>query len=250
MSSYPVLGAYTQPVRTTSTEAQRWFDRGMMWVINFHREEASFCFAEAAAADPNCAMAYWGIALANGPDYNFSQMKGFYTVAAKPTGYPSLKVAADAIATAAQLTANSEAPPREKALIEALATRYEWPTTDETPARQQTYADAMVVVADQFLGDPDVHAVCAEALMCLAPWDLYEKAPGATTPNWYAEDKRLKPVGVQAKRVLDRGMSACPSHPWLCHLKVRPGPWTPPSLPSLSVCALLRARARPCSPSP
>lgn len=33
-------------------------------------EEAIRCFQLAAKADPDCAMAYWGIAYATGPNYN------------------------------------------------------------------------------------------------------------------------------------------------------------------------------------
>ena len=36
----------------------------------FNHEEAVRCFERAAAADPACAMAQWGIAYASGPNYN------------------------------------------------------------------------------------------------------------------------------------------------------------------------------------
>ena len=214
------LGAYTQPIRTSNATAQRWFDRGCVWLFAYHREEAAFCFGEAARADPACAMAHWGVAVANGPDYNFSAKAGFYAVAAQPEGYPSLNVATKAIATAKALVTSEGALPRERALVEALATRYEWPPTERTPELQEGYADAMERVAATFPEDADVQAVCAEALMCLAPWDLYEKEDGARTPNWYAADKRLRPIGVRVRRVLERGLRARPSHVWLCHLMI------------------------------
>jgi tetratricopeptide (TPR) repeat protein len=67
---YYDLGAHGRPVTTDSAEAQLWFDRGLVWTYAFHHEEAVNCFEKAAAADPNCAMAHWGIAYALGPNYN------------------------------------------------------------------------------------------------------------------------------------------------------------------------------------
>ncbi|HBY46435.1 MAG TPA: hypothetical protein DEG70_09340, partial [Chloroflexi bacterium] len=70
MTDYFDLGAHTRPVTTASSDAQRWFDRGLSWIYGFHHEEAIRCFERAAEADPSCAMAYWGIAYAAGPNYN------------------------------------------------------------------------------------------------------------------------------------------------------------------------------------
>jgi tetratricopeptide (TPR) repeat protein len=64
------LGAYQRPVTTRSPEAQTWFDRGLTWCYGFHHEEAIACFERALAADPDCAIAHWGIAYAIGPNYN------------------------------------------------------------------------------------------------------------------------------------------------------------------------------------
>lgn len=182
---YPVaLGAYHQRVRTASAAAQKWFDRGCVWTAGYHREEAHFCFTEAVRADPSCAMAHWGVALVNGPDYNFHARVGFYQFAAQAEGWPSLNVAHAAIVRAKELAVGG--PAREQALIDALACRYEWPLTDAAPALQDKYAEAMEAVAARFPADADVQAACAEALLCLSPWDLYDKDGGATTPVWCA----------------------------------------------------------------
>ena len=180
------LGAYHQPVSTSSAVAQRWFDRGWVWLAGFHREEAAFCFSSAIVADADCAMGHWGLALAHGPDYNFSAQAGYFAVAAQPEGYPSLNVAVKAIQAAlALLDGGKPCTARERALIEALATRYEYPPLDTTPQLQERYMAAMAQVADAYPRDADVQAVYAEACMCLAPWDLYTKNAGVATPNWY-----------------------------------------------------------------
>ena len=69
---YPYdLGPYSRKVTTTSADAQRWFDRGLNWCFGYHHFEAVDCFQKALEADPNCAMAHWGIGYAAGPNYNF-----------------------------------------------------------------------------------------------------------------------------------------------------------------------------------
>src|SRR6185436_5447639 len=69
---YPYdLGPYTCKVTTISADAQRWFDRGLNWCYGYHHEEAVACFEKALKADPNCAMAHWGVGFAAGPNYNF-----------------------------------------------------------------------------------------------------------------------------------------------------------------------------------
>ena len=247
--AYPIeLGTtYTQPIRTTGPCAracQLWFDRGCVWAAAYHREEAFFCFGEAAKADPGCAMAHWGCALCNGPDYNFSAKGGFYAVASQPAGYPSLKVATDAISKALELSAaDAEAPPRERALIKALAERYEWPVRDETPSLQEAYADAMASVAEAFPDDPDVHALHAEALMCLAPWAMYEKGPGADagSPVWRSTDKVLTAVGTRVAAALERGLACAPSHVWLCHLKIHLCEMGPPEAFDWAAAEAVRA---------
>ena len=47
-ASYPFdLGTFTRPAATTSPDAQRWFDRGLVWSYGFHHEEAIRCFEAA-----------------------------------------------------------------------------------------------------------------------------------------------------------------------------------------------------------
>ena len=64
------LGTWSRPITTASHEAQLWFDRGLNWTYAYNHEEAVACFRRALAADPDCAMAWWGVAYAGGPFYN------------------------------------------------------------------------------------------------------------------------------------------------------------------------------------
>ena len=70
MAGYYDLGAHRLPVTTRSPEGQLWFDRGLLWCYGFNHGEAVRCFRRALESDPDCAMAYWGIAHALGPNYN------------------------------------------------------------------------------------------------------------------------------------------------------------------------------------
>ena len=70
MSDYYDLGTHRRTISTTSPDAQVWFDRGLVWCYGFNHEEGERCFERAIAADPDCAMAHWGIAYAVGPNFN------------------------------------------------------------------------------------------------------------------------------------------------------------------------------------
>ena len=48
-----------------SPKAQKQFNHAVAWLHSFEYEEAEKAFAEVAAIDPQCGMAYWGIAMSN-----------------------------------------------------------------------------------------------------------------------------------------------------------------------------------------
>src|SRR5258708_9409712 len=64
------LGDHRHPVSTRNAEAQKFFDQGLILLYAFNHEEAARSFARAAELDPDLAMAYWGLALVRGPNYN------------------------------------------------------------------------------------------------------------------------------------------------------------------------------------
>jgi tetratricopeptide (TPR) repeat protein len=204
---YYDLGTYTRPVTTSAPEAQRWFDRGLIWAYGFNHEEAVSCFEQALVRDPDCAMAHWGVGYALGPNYNkpwaaFDEAD-LRTSTARATA---------AVSLAGQIAAG--VTPVERALIGALRWRYaqdELP--DEREAWNQRYAEAMVQVYDAFAGDLDVAALYADALMNLTPWQLWdlrtgEPAEGAQT--------------VRAQAVLDRALRSPGgrTHPGILHMYI------------------------------
>ena len=68
-------GNVTFPVSTKSSLAQRFVNQGIGQVHGFWYFEAERSFRQAAALDPDCAMAYWGMAFAN--KNNSKRAKGF-----------------------------------------------------------------------------------------------------------------------------------------------------------------------------
>ena len=66
------LGNHTFPVTTSSARAQLFINQGLMLTYGFNHAEASRSFREAARLDPQCAMAYWGMALVLGPNINMA----------------------------------------------------------------------------------------------------------------------------------------------------------------------------------
>lgn len=58
-------GAVKFPVSTKNAEAQKFFEQGVGQLHGFWYFESERSFRTAAALDPNCAMAYWGMAMSN-----------------------------------------------------------------------------------------------------------------------------------------------------------------------------------------
>jgi len=61
----PGMGAVEFPVTTKSELAQKFFTQGVGQLHGFWYFEAERSFRQASALDPECAMAYWGMAMAN-----------------------------------------------------------------------------------------------------------------------------------------------------------------------------------------
>src|ERR1700755_2994664 len=92
------LGSSHHVIRTSSPEAQRYFDQGMDYLYAFNHDEARRSFERAAQLDPKAAMPWWGVALAVGPNYNDIDI-----------GHARAKQAVEAIGRAKQLAAGGPA---------------------------------------------------------------------------------------------------------------------------------------------
>ena len=209
MSEYFDLGGYGRQVTTDSAEAQVWFDRGLVWAYAFNHEEAAACFERAAEADPGCAMAYWGLAYALGPNYN-KPWEAF-----GPGEAPAAISRALAALRAATGPARSAAPV-ERALLQAMAARYPAaaPASDDAwDLAAGGYAGAMREVYLSHPGDPDVAALFADALLNLTPWALWDIATGEPAQG---------AATLEAKTVLERALAGPEgrAHPGVLHMYI------------------------------
>ncbi|MFN3953380.1 MAG: tetratricopeptide repeat protein [Pararhodobacter sp.] len=202
------LGRYVRKVTTGSGEAQAWFDRGLVWLYGFNHEEAIACFEKAIAADPDCAMAHWGIAHAIGPNYN--KLWEFFA--------PDEKVAAleKAHASLSQArVAGDTATPVERAMVKALGDRFPTdPAIEDYGPWNDAFATAMREVHAAFPDDLDVAAIFVEALMNRTPWQLWDlpartPAKGASTAEAQALLERVFATRAEAW-----------DHPGLLHLYI------------------------------
>jgi tetratricopeptide (TPR) repeat protein len=189
------LGGLSRKVNTASPEAQRYFDQGLSFLYAFNHDEAIRSFRRAGELDPKCGMAFWGIAVANGPHINNP---------AVPEN--RAKAAWEALTQAKALAA--AASPVERALIEALASRYAWPQPEDRKPLEQAYADAMRAAWKAFPEDADVGALFAESLADLRPWDLW-------TP-----DGKPQPGTEELLATLESVLALDPKHPLANHLMI------------------------------
>jgi tetratricopeptide (TPR) repeat protein len=187
-------GPHTRRVSSVQ-EAQTWFDQGLNFLFAFNHDEAIRSFEKAAAVDPGCAMAPWGVALANGPHINNPMVDEAHA-----------KAAWKALGQARERS--SHASPVDKALIEALGKRYADPQPEDRSGLDKAFADAMRGVWKAYPKDADVGAIFAESLMDLRPWDLWtlDGKPQAETP--------------EILRTLESVMAMDPKHPLALHLYI------------------------------
>lgn len=147
------------PISTENAEAQEFFDQGLRLVYAFNHEEAARSFRRAAELDPKLAMAWWGVALAVGPNYNL------------PVDPEHEKLAVEACDKARALA--STAVPIEHAYIDAMCTRF---SADAKPDYHQldiNYSKAMAELTHHYPDDLDAATLYADSLMNLRPWQLW-----------------------------------------------------------------------------
>jgi tetratricopeptide (TPR) repeat protein len=153
------LGDISHPVTTTNPEAQKFFDQGLSYLYGFNHDEAVRSFKRAAALDPQLAMAYWGVALALGSNYNL-QAEG-----------PALLEAYSNLQKAKSLASSASEP--EQAYIAALSKRYSADIQSDQAKLGMDYKNAMGELSRRYPDDLDAATLYAESMMNLRPWKLW-----------------------------------------------------------------------------
>ncbi len=188
------LGDLHHPVTTKSKDAQRYFDQGLTLLFGFNHREAIRSFRSAAHEDPDCAMAYWGVAYAFGPHVN------------KPMD--TNDTAQAWIALQAAVAAKAKGSKKEQAWITALEKRYQPKHQDDRSALDKTFAGAMRELAKENPDDMDAQVLFAESLMDTMPWD------------YWTQDRTPKPETEEILSALRYVMARDPNHPGANHLYI------------------------------
>ncbi len=163
------------------------FERGVALLHSFWYEEAGRAFAEVAAADTGCALAYWGRAM--------SVLHPLWTP-------PSPDERARALADAERAVRLSRPGTRPRDYAEAIAAYYRGPATLDERTRLAAYEAAMAAVARRQPEDEEAQIFHALTLIALGQLDA-----GDST---HARQR-------EAGRILEPLFRRQPDHPGLAH---------------------------------
>jgi tetratricopeptide (TPR) repeat protein len=182
------------PVSRKKSEAQQYFNQGLMLSFAFNHAEAGRSFFEATRQDSTCAMCWWGFAYVLGPNYNAGMEKN------------NFQRAFDAVQKAKAYSANCT--DKEKDLIEALTHRYSNDTNIVRSVLDSSYAGAMRTVYKKYSADANIASLFAESLMDLHPWNLYQK------------DGTIQPWTPDILTVLEKCLQTEPRHAGANHFYI------------------------------
>ncbi len=192
---YDNLGSLHYAITTKNQAAQQYFDQGLRLTWGFNHDEAIASYTQATRNDSTCAMCWWGIAFALGPNIN------------APMDTAAVKPAWDALQNAQKYAA--KATPRERDFIAALAKRYSSDPTAARPPLDSAYTKAMRAVAKKYPSDPEAQVFYADVIMNLSPWNYYTDR-GA----------KPRPQTPELVSTLERTIKQYPNHPGACHLYI------------------------------
>ena len=188
------MGRHHHPVTTKWELAQRYFDLGLTLCFNFNHAEAIRSFTAASQIDPDCAMAYWGVAFAHGPHVNAPMETNVV-----PRAWEALQKA---------ISLKPKVTEKERDYIDALAKRYTNELLTDRSHLDKAFAEAMENVAKKHPDDIDAQVLYAEALMDTSPW------------NYWGEDMTPKPEAVKALAAIESVLRRVKAHSGADHLYI------------------------------
>jgi tetratricopeptide (TPR) repeat protein len=182
------LGIWRHAIRTKNPEAQKYFDQGLALMYGFNRYEALRSFRKATELDPGAAMAWWGIAMSQGPYVNMD-------------GEPTYDIKGSCAAVDQGLKI-SGIDPRERAYLEAASKRC------PDFAQPAAYVAAMRDLVQRYPDDLDAATLYADSLMIPNRW------------HWYTADGTPAEGQKEAERVLESVLRRWPDHPGANHMYI------------------------------
>jgi len=199
------LGTVSFPT-SCAPAVQAGFVRAVALLHSFWYDEAEKSFNEVAAADPSCAIAYWGVA-----------MSLYHPIWAGPTP-AEVKRGQEAVAKARAAGAKTE---RERDYVAAIEAFFRDAPSVDHRTRALAYEKAMEGVSARYPDDREAAIFHALALLGTA-------SPADKT---YAKQK-------QAGEILNRVLPAQPDHPGVAHYLIHSFDY-----PELAELALPAARS-------
>ncbi len=192
---YDNLGSLHHTITTEVQLAQQYFNQGLRLTYAFNHDEAIKSFKEGLKHDSTCAMCYWGIAYALGPNINLPMDTSLVR--------PAWEAAYNAVSHSVKVT------PQERAYIDALAKRYSADPSANRASLDTAWARAIGRVSRMFPDDDDAATLYAEALMDLRPWNYWTNGGNPKAPSTR-----------ETVKVLEAVLKRNPDHPGACHFYI------------------------------
>lgn len=161
----PGTGDISFEVTTKSEETQKFFNQGVGQLHGFWDFEAERSFRQAAALDPDCAMAYWGMAMANFK--NNTRGKGFIDEAVER---------------------KDKVSERDQLWIDGLAAYFENPKADQKK-RLRDFVRSIEKIALKYPDDLETQAFLMKQI-------YYNHGKGLSIPSHFA-------INLLAQKILD-----------------------------------------------
>ena len=194
------LGSHSFTISSKVEGVQEYFNQGLIMAFAFNHAESIRSFKAAQKLDPNCAICFWGEALALGPNINV-------TSDGKAIMSPQDRL--DAFERTNKAIALIEfASPKEKDFILTLKSRYNGDVNSSRVPLDIAYAEAMEALSSKYPDDTDAASLYAEALMNTMPW------------NYWAEDGNPKPDTIKVINTIESVLDKDPNHPLAIHLYI------------------------------
>jgi tetratricopeptide (TPR) repeat protein len=188
---YDDLGDHQYTISSKTPQVQAYFNQGLRLYYAFNHAESVRAFRQAQRLDSECAICWWGEALAWGPNINLAMDT--------PSGLAAYAAMQGAIARMAQASES------EQGLINALTVRYVSQPADERAHLDRAYMEAMTALLARYPDDHEIAVLYAESLMDLRPWD------------YWAADGSPNPGIAEALSALESVIAANEKHPGACH---------------------------------
>ena len=206
--------------KTTCTpEAQKQFERALAMLHSFHFPETVKTFTAIPQADPDCAIAYWGMAISQRPN----PLVG-------PWDAATLKRGLDFVQKGESIGAKSE---RERDWLAAIKVFYQGYETIDQDTRTRSYERAMDALARKYPDDVEAkvfHALALneifdhksmdpllKAIAILTPLDKkYPDHPGIT--HYLIHSYDFAPIAQKGLPAADKYAKIAPAAPHAQHM--------------------------------